>query len=142
MPKLTIGFAVCEVCGRESTRRICLSCCGKMSRGVKRKKYTQRKVELSCALCGSKFPGISRARYCSKACRRKRAGLNECGLCRRVGHAAADCPKRKPRRVCIECGSLPHRVKGPRCKSCKLLYAPEPAAQVGDCQRSNFQEAV
>lgn len=133
MSKLTIR---CEVCGRDSTRRICESCCGKMSKG------TNPKLEQSCVLCGSRFLGISTARYCSKACGRKRASLNECGLCRRVGHAAADCPKRKPRRVCNECGSLPHRVRGPRCKSCKLRYAPEPAAQVGDCQRSNFQEAM
>ena len=48
-----------------------------------------------------------------------------CSGCSGTDHRYADCPKRKPSKVCWRCASLSHRVAGIRCFSCGLRFAPE-----------------
>lgn len=41
-------------------------------------------------------------------------------------------------RVCQACYGLPHRVVGPRCRECHLLYADEPKVELEDCMHSHM----
>jgi rubredoxin len=86
-----------------------------------------------CTACGhhkardefKTMPSGDRARRCipCDAVNAKRVKL------RRAIGASDFAPSEK---ICTSCASLPHRVVGPKCRTCGLLYADEPRVEV-DC---------
>jgi hypothetical protein len=91
--------------------------------------------QLRCTGCGrERQMGTHRVRDCQKrnvtprcpTCIAKANPNHKCGLCRQLGHTILDCPRRSEAKpVCPLCADLTHRVKGPRCRRCKLRYADE-----------------
>lgn len=85
-----------------------------------------------CSECGSErtvtgtYISNVRRRSGVLACPTCSNRTRRCGLCGRQGHASAACEKRRPKTICELCGSLPHRVTGPRCRRCRLRYEAEP----------------
>lgn len=94
----------------------------------------EERIVGDCA-CGARFSIAlrnfrSRKHMMCNGCVRRLPPINAgctflCSRCRSPDHTSATCPGRKPPNTCDDCGGLPHRVRGKRCR-CGLSYQSEP----------------
>jgi hypothetical protein len=102
-----------------------------------------------CA-CGSEFliPTHHYATRKIKACRPCVAKLRAkprlpdmCSVCSSTAHNRATCPERlsgERKFLCGECAGLPHRVLGPKCRTCGTRYAAEEPVERGEMRVGNW----
>jgi hypothetical protein len=100
--------------------------------------------------CGTEFliPAHHYATRRIKACRSCVAKLrakprlpDSCSVCSSTAHNRATCPERVrgERKVfCSECAGLPHRVTGPKCRTCGTMYAAEEPVGRGEMRVGNW----